>query len=109
MSRGRDDVAHGSMKIGDKSLRGKRTYAGAYNTPGGNVKHDIRWITMVVEVQTDARPCGNFVSFDGRGQIVEKSGRRCDHRSDEDPKREGETPNDTVELLDESVLLRRVY
>ena len=108
MSRGRDDVAHGSMKIGDKSLRGKRTYAGAYNTPGGNVKHDIRWITMVVEVQTDARPYGNFVSFDGRGQIVEKSGRRRDDRSDQNPKREGKTPDGDIKRLDEGALLRRV-
>lgn len=58
------------MEIGDESLRGKRTDAGAYNNPGGIVKGDTRGITVVMEVQTDPYPYGNFEGFDGRGQVV---------------------------------------
>ena len=62
----------------------------------------------MIKVYTDSYPQGNFVRFDSRGQIVEKSGRRRDNRGDQNPKREGKTPDGDIKRLDEGALLRRV-
>jgi len=62
---------------------------------------------MVIKVDTDAYPQGDFVRFDGRGQIFEKSGRRCDDWSDQNSKREGKTSDGDVKRLEEGALLRR--
>ena len=62
---------------------------------------------MVIKVHADAYPQGDFVRFDSRGQIVEKSGRRRDDRSDQNPKRKGKTSDGDVKRLDEGALLRK--
>jgi len=105
---GKGGVTHGSMEISDEPLSGGRTDTGAYDAPGRITKCNTRGTTVVMEVHTNAYPQGDFVCFDGGGQIVEKSGRRRDHGSDEDPKREGKASDGNVKRLGEGVLLRRV-
>jgi len=63
---------------------------------------------MLMEVHADSDPQGDFVSFNGRGQVVEKSSRRRDHRSKENSEGEGEVSDSDVKRLDESILPRGV-
>ena len=107
-SKGKSGAAHGSLKIGYKALDGGRVDAGAYDTPGGIVKCNARGVAILMEVHADPNPQGDFVSFDGRGQVVERSSRRCDHRSNEDSEGEGEASYSDVKWLGESILSRRV-
>jgi hypothetical protein len=104
----RSGVAYGSAEIGYESLGSEWTNTGADNTPGGITRHDTRGIAMVMKVHANAYPQGDFVSFDSRGQIAEKSSRRRDYGGHEDPKGEGEAFDGGVKWLDESVLLERV-
>jgi len=105
---GRGKATHGSLKIGNEALGGRRTDTSAHNTPGGIAKRDGRGIAALMEVHADPDPQGDFVSFDRRGQVVEKSGRGRNHRSNENSKGEGETSDSGVKRLSESILSRRV-
>lgn len=105
---GRSEATHGVMKVGDEVLGGGQADTGTYDTPGRIVKRDARRIAMLMEVHTNSYPQGDLVSFDGRRQIVEKSGRRRDYRGNENSKGEGEASDGGVERLDQGILPRRV-
>ena len=105
---GGSETTHSSLKIGNEALGVGRTDTGAHNTPGRIVKHDARGIAMLMEVHADPNPQSDFVSFDGRAQVVEKSSRRRDHGGNENSEREGEAPDSDVKWLGKSILPRRV-
>ena len=69
------NLTNGGVEISYEPLRYEGTDPGAYNTPGGITKHDMRRVTVVVQVDTDPHPQCNLVSFNGKVQILKESGR----------------------------------